>query len=193
MAQHLHLTAPEFAAWNAAAARAAAAAEPAAIADALTDALKVVLDFDGIFMAALHRDAPPSVQVRLLRALGALYAACWLPLLAGWPLPLGASLGLFALMGIAIAGATLSWSCAKEVNPPELAGTATSVVNTGGFLGPAIYQPLVGWVLDLSSGGSTHSTWDWQLALGAMSLFTFGGLACAFLVRETYCHGVYGS
>ena len=61
MAQHLHLSAPDFAAWNAAAARVAAAVEPVAIADALTDALKVVLDFDGIFMAALHRDAPPSV------------------------------------------------------------------------------------------------------------------------------------
>ncbi|MBI2959583.1 MAG: MFS transporter [Betaproteobacteria bacterium] len=130
-------------------------------------------------------------RVPLLRALGGLYAACWLPLLAGWPLPLGASLGLFTLMGIAIAGATLSWSCAKEVNPPELSGTATSVVNTGGFLGPAIYQPLVGWVLDLSSGASAHSALDWQLALGAMSFFTFGGFACAFLIRETHCRNIY--
>src|SRR5262245_20155797 len=61
MAQHLHLSAPEFAAWNAAVARVAVAAEPVAIGDALTDALKVVLDFNGFFVAALHRDAPPSV------------------------------------------------------------------------------------------------------------------------------------
>jgi DNA-binding CsgD family transcriptional regulator len=61
MVQLSHLAAPEFAAWNAAAARVAQAQEPLAIGDALTDALKIVLDFDGIFMAALHRDAPPSV------------------------------------------------------------------------------------------------------------------------------------
>jgi DNA-binding CsgD family transcriptional regulator len=61
MAQHLHLSAPEFAAWNAAVARVAVAAEPMAIGDALTGALKVVLAFDGFFVAALHRDAPPSV------------------------------------------------------------------------------------------------------------------------------------
>jgi DNA-binding CsgD family transcriptional regulator len=60
MVQHSHFAAPEFAAWNAAALRVAEAAAPAAIGDALTEALKIVLDFDGIFMAALHRDAPPS-------------------------------------------------------------------------------------------------------------------------------------
>jgi DNA-binding CsgD family transcriptional regulator len=60
MVQHSHLAAPEFAAWNAAALRVAEAAAPSAIGDALTAALKIVLDFDGIFMAALHRDAPPS-------------------------------------------------------------------------------------------------------------------------------------
>lgn len=61
MAQQSHLTASDFAAWNAAAARLAEASEPTAIADALTEVLKIVLDFDGIFMAALHRNAPPSV------------------------------------------------------------------------------------------------------------------------------------
>lgn len=60
MVQPSHLAAPDFAAWNAAALRVTQAAEPAAIADALTDALKIILDFDGVFMAALHRDAPPS-------------------------------------------------------------------------------------------------------------------------------------
>jgi DNA-binding CsgD family transcriptional regulator len=61
MAQPSQLAASDFAAWNAAALRVAQAAEPVAIADALTAALKIILDFDGIFMAALHRDAPPSV------------------------------------------------------------------------------------------------------------------------------------
>ncbi len=38
----------------------AEASGAAAIGDALTAALKIVLDFDGIFLAALHRDAAPT-------------------------------------------------------------------------------------------------------------------------------------
>lgn len=61
MVTSTHLAAPRFAAWNAASLRVMLAAEPAAIADALTDALRIILEFDGMFLAALHRDAPPSV------------------------------------------------------------------------------------------------------------------------------------
>ena len=130
-------------------------------------------------------------RLPLLRLGGTTYAACWIPWLAGWQLPIAASFTLCALMGLSIAGATLSWTCAKEVNPPELAGTATSVVNTGGFLGPAIYQPLVGWVLDISSQGASHTGADWRLALGVLFAFVLAGLACAYLVRETGCRNIY--
>jgi DNA-binding CsgD family transcriptional regulator len=61
MAQKAGLAAGEFAAWNKAAADALTAAEPQAIAEALETALRQVLEFDVILVAALHRDAPPSV------------------------------------------------------------------------------------------------------------------------------------
>lgn len=60
MGQRSHLTAPDFAAWNAAAARALVATTPPAIAEALDSALRRVLEFDVVLVAALHRDAPPS-------------------------------------------------------------------------------------------------------------------------------------
>ena len=131
-------------------------------------------------------------RLPLMRLLGTTYALCWIPWLAGWQMPLVASFALCALMGLSISGATLSWTCAKEVNPPELAGTATSVVNMGGFLGPAIYQPLVGWVLDTSSGGAARAFEDWQRALGVLFAFVLAGLASAFLVRETHARNIYG-
>jgi DNA-binding CsgD family transcriptional regulator len=59
MGQHVHLAAPEFAAWNAAAVRVIEATAPAAIAAALESALRLVLEFDVVLVAALHRDAPP--------------------------------------------------------------------------------------------------------------------------------------
>lgn len=61
MVQRAHLTAPQFAAWNEAAMRVAEASSAGEIGDALSAALRVVVDFDGIFLAALHRDASPTV------------------------------------------------------------------------------------------------------------------------------------
>ena len=60
MAQKAGLAAGEFAAWNQAAASALTAAAPQAIAEAVETALRLVLEFDVILVAALHRDAPPS-------------------------------------------------------------------------------------------------------------------------------------
>ena len=127
----------------------------------------------------------------LMRVLGGVYVLCWLPLLWGGPLPLAASLALFALMGISIAGATLVWSCAKEVNPPAFSGTSTSVVNTGGFLGPALLQPLVGLALDLSSGGAAHVLDDWRVGLALLFAFALFGWLCTFLITETHCRNIY--
>ncbi len=61
MAQKGGLAAGDFAAWNKAAADALTATAPEAIATALEAALRQVLEFDVILIAALHRDAPPGV------------------------------------------------------------------------------------------------------------------------------------
>jgi len=53
----------------------------------------------------------------------------------------------------------------------------TSVVNTGGFLGTGIMQPLAGWAIDLSQHGSTARTLaDYQAGLGIMLGFSAMGL-----------------
>lgn len=127
----------------------------------------------------------------LMRVLGCVYALCWLPLLWGEPMPLAASLALFALMGTSIAGVTLVWACAKEVNPPAFSGTSTSVVNTGGFLGPALLQPAVGLVLDLSSRGAAHSLGDWRRGLAVLFAFALFGWLCTFMISETRCRNIF--
>jgi MFS family permease len=101
---------------------------------------------------------------------------------------------LFALIGLGSTGFTLVWASAKEVNPPALSGMATSVVNTGGFLGAALLQPLVGWALDLSvrshglAGVAERTLEDYRVGLGILFAATLTGLIAAFFVRETYCH-----
>ena len=112
----------------------------------------------------------------LIVAFGAVHVLCWAPwVLGGGPLPRAATLPLFVLMGASAPGFTLSWVSVKEVNPPALAGTAMAVVNTGVFLGPTVYQPLVGWVLDRAG---------FRPALGVLAAFSALGLAAAFAVRE---------
>jgi sugar phosphate permease len=111
------------------------------------------------------------------------YALSWLPWLAhvAWPLP--ATLAWFFAMGLLIPGFTLSWTIAKEVNRPEHSGIATSVVNTGIFLGAGVLQPLVGWTIDRGRlAGDDAAGWSAGIAIMAGAA-AFGALA-SFLVRE---------
>ena len=84
----------------------------------------------------------------VMRVAVLLYTLSWLPWLLHAQWPVWATLAWFLLMGLVLPGFTLSWTIAKEANPAQYSGIATSVVNTGIFLGAGILQPLVGWVLD---------------------------------------------
>lgn len=125
-----------------------------------------------------------------------LYLLCWLPLL--WLVPLVSPWGemLFLTMGLGAAGFTLTWAVAKELNRPALSGTATSVVNTGVFLGVAVFQPLLGWILDLgwdgrlSEGVRVYTPESYQRGLGVLFAVSLIGFAGAIKTRETYCRYV---
>ena len=104
---------------------------------------------------------------------------------------------LFGLLGLFCTGSVLTLTCAKEVANPLRAGTATSVVNTGTFLGTLLLQPLFGWVLDFSWDGATaDGVRVYSLAGYRWAMFLFIGFACigfcgSLLVRETNCRNVY--
>ncbi|HTN48098.1 MAG TPA: MFS transporter [Burkholderiaceae bacterium] len=110
----------------------------------------------------------------VMRAAVLLYTLSWLPWLLHVEWPGWATLGWFLVMGLLIPGFTLSWTIAKEANPPQYSGIATSVVNTGIFLGAGILQPLVGWVLDRGKmEGDPMQAWD----RGVMVLAGAAGMA----------------
>jgi MFS family permease len=114
-------------------------------------------------------------------ALGVVHVLCWIPLLAFAPLPAAATLPVFTAMGASATAFTLSWASVKEVNPPALAGTAMAVVNTGVFLGPTLYQPLLGWVVDASG---------FRAGVAVLAAFALLAPVSALFVRETYCRNV---
>ncbi len=140
--------------------------------------------FIGTLSDRLGRRKP----VMLAGALG--YCLCWLPMLFGMPMNDAVSYALFLVMGLCAPSFTLSWSCAKEVNPPALSGMATSVVNVGAFLGTAILQPLVGWAIDRAHETSTVVTLglrDYQAGIAILLGFSVMGLVATLFIRETFC------
>ena len=123
-----------------------------------------------------------------LRMLSTVYLLCWLPWVMGWSMPLWASLAVFVGMGLGISGAVTCWAIAKENNPPELSGTATSLVNAGGFLAVALLQPAVGWIIDRSGGAPALEAYRGAAALlGAVAL---AGVLATFALKETRCRNV---
>jgi MFS family permease len=123
-----------------------------------------------------------------------LYCLSWLPLFFGWRLSPAMGYALFLVMGLGASGFTLTWACAKEVNRHALSGMATSVVNTGAFLGTGIMQPLAGWMIDHSAGThpatTAHTLADYQAGMGMMLGVALTGLMATFFIRETYCRYV---
>ncbi|MCX7897007.1 MAG: MFS transporter [Rhodocyclaceae bacterium] len=126
-----------------------------------------------------------------------LYGLIWLALIAGVTAPPFVSYPLFALMGVMTASFTLTWACAKEVNPPQLAGISTAFTNMGGFLMGALLQPAVGWVMDLRwkgeilAGVRLYAPEDFRWGLALIALSAWLGALAAWFLHETRCRNVW--
>ena len=126
-----------------------------------------------------------------------IYGVIWLVWLSGMLLPPAVTYTLFAVMGVAMAGFSLTWACAKEVNPPHLSGMSTSVTNMGGFLGGALMQPLVGWVMDLrwdgamADGVRIYAPDDFRVGLALLVGMAWFGVLSAWRLRETRCRNIH--
>jgi sugar phosphate permease len=144
-----------------------------------------------LFIGMLSDRVGRRTPVMIASALG--YCVCWLPLLSGMTMGSNASHALFFAMGLCASSFTLSWACAKEVNPPALSGMATGVVNVGAFLGTAILQPLVGWAIDHAHAGTPLmplGAGDYRAGIAILAAFSLSGLLAALFVRETNCRYV---
>ncbi len=144
----------------------------------------VVFAFSCLFIGRLSDRLQRRKSVML--AFGIAYLLCWFPMMLGVTLTPFTGYALFALLGLSASAFTLSWACAKEVNPPALSGMATSVVNTGCFLGAALQQPLVGWVIEWQMGGIGQPTAEAMTAgMRVFGVAAVIGLAGAAFIVET--------
>jgi len=100
---------------------------------------------------------------------------------------------LLLLLGLCMTGQSLTFTCAAEAMPSSMGGVATGLANTLIMMGGALFQPLVGFVLDLLWDGSYSSagvrsyalgSFTWAMALWPLAMGT--GLVLSFFLPETH-------
>lgn len=96
----------------------------------------------------------------------------------------GISFGLGATTGAIV---VIAFTATKELFPLQIAGTATGLVNLFPFAGGAVFQPLLGFLLERNGRvGDTFTTAGYEQAF--LALFLCAAIACiaSFLIRETF-------
>jgi predicted MFS family arabinose efflux permease len=100
--------------------------------------------------------------------------------------------GLFFVNGVGSCSMILAFAHAREHNTRETGGAALGFVNTAVVGSGALFQPLLGALLDLrwdgtmESGVRLYALDAYQLALAALPLTAAAGVAAAIAMRETY-------
>jgi MFS family permease len=89
------------------------------------------------------------------------------------------------------AAMVLGFACAREHNPPQMSSTAMAIVNVAVIGSGALFQPLVGLLLDLQwdgellNGVRVYKPEAFRIALSALSLAGIGGLLATLLMKES--------
>ncbi len=97
------------------------------------------------------------------------------------------------LVGFSGSAQIVVFALARENHVLLLRGTAIGFVNGMVTGAGALFQPLVGFLLDLAWTGQTaagarvYEAADYRLAFLSLIACGIGGLICLLAVRETYC------
>jgi hypothetical protein len=79
----------------------------------------------------------------------------------------------------------IGFDLARTFNPPNRLGTATGIVNVGGFVASLITILLAGLILDARTGGSaSYDITDFKVALSVQYLVGAAGLAGILRTRR---------
>ena len=97
------------------------------------------------------------------------------------------------LCGFGGSSQIVGFAAAREHNSVALSGTAIGLVNGMVTGAGALYQPLLGWLLDLAwdgqmvAGARIYDAMAYRLAFGVLVAGAVVGLLCTLAMRETYC------
>ncbi len=141
----------------------------------------------GWFSDYIGRRRPP-ILIGLLLQTAALAAVVYIH-----DLPLAWVAALCGLVGFFGSGQIVCFALARENHPIGLSGTAIGFVNAMVTGAGALFQPLVGFLLDLAWGGQmslgarVYDPGAYRLAFVSLLACCIGGFLCLLAVRETYC------
>jgi MFS family permease len=116
----------------------------------------------------------------------AINVAVWTAVLL-WPGPAPMWVVVLLMLSLALSGpgSMIGFDFARTFNPPNRLGTATGIVNVGGFVATLVTILLVGIVLDARAGGSTSYDLDDFRAAFAVQYVVWGiGIAGILRTRR---------
>ena len=104
-----------------------------------------------------------------------------------------ALVSLCFLVGLFGSGQILCFALVKENHTLALSGTAIGFLNAVITGAGALFQPLVGvlldtaWTGEIAGGARVYQAADYRFALSCLIACCIGGFLCLLAVRETYC------
>lgn len=108
-------------------------------------------------------------------------------LVLAWPgrAPLPVLVLLVLALGLGGPGSMIGFDYARTFNPPSRLGTATGVVNVGGFVASLLTIELIGLILDARTGGrANYDIGDFKVAMSVQYLIGAVGLAGILRTRR---------
>ena len=135
----------------------------------------------------IGRRKPPFVAGLVLTAV-AMAGLAWAP-----GLPLWAVSVLCFLCGFGGSAQIVGFAAVRELNPPAAGGAALGIVNGVVTGAGALYQPLLGGLLDLAwtgemaGGVRVYTVAAYSTAFSVLVAGAVMGIACILLMRETRC------
>ncbi|UYN97449.1 MAG: MFS transporter [Enhydrobacter sp.] len=135
----------------------------------------------------IGRRKAPFVAGLILTA-AAMAGLAWAP-----GLPLWAMSTLCFLCGFGGSAQIVGFAAVRELNPPAAGGAALGIVNGVVTGAGALYQPLLGWLLDLAWAGEmangvrVYASAAYSTAFSVLVAGAAVGIACTLMMRETRC------
>lgn len=140
---------------------------------------------------ALFSDRLQQYKYTLLgSAMGALIP--FLIIIYGPDLPPHVVIGTLFMAGIMLGGQFMAYSIVCEINPLSVSGMATGFQNMVCLLSGVIFQPFIGWLLDLfwegiyENGTRFYSSGTFQMALTTVIVALLMASLASFFIQEAY-------
>jgi len=97
---------------------------------------------------------------------------------------------LFFLLGVSASGNLVAYAYAHDLRPQGSAGTAEGFVNMWLIGGSALFQPVIGFIIEHTGRPDVNTLSDYRHALTVIVVTMFITLVCALALKETKCKSI---